>query len=149
MAPEVKNDVFISYARADAEAAEEVARFLRDAGLKVWLDIWSLVPGESWRASLERALENVSSVAIFVGPSGLARSQEQELAIVLGRQPTGKPARIIPVLLPGSDVKDSPLNLREYAGVDLRDMRKEPERFYQLVAMLKGGNAETAQLAMA
>lgn len=82
-----KVDVFISYSRSDKASAERVADALRSAGLRVWLDMWELVPGESWEAALDAALEQASSIAVFVGPSGLAPSQQREVPGVnyLGR----------------------------------------------------------------
>ena len=73
-----KHDVFISYSRPDSGIAERLARYLRDNGLYVWLDTWSLVPGANWKLPLEKALEETSSVVLLVGSSGLGRWQQKE-----------------------------------------------------------------------
>ncbi len=76
-------DVFISYARSDKIASESVARFLKDSGLRVWLDTWNLVPGMPWVQTLEDAIGNSAAVAVLIGASGLGESQDQELKSIL------------------------------------------------------------------
>ena len=40
-------DVFLSHSHSDADAVEMLAKRLEDTeGLKVWLDKWTLIPGE-------------------------------------------------------------------------------------------------------
>ena len=36
------HDVFLSYAEADADVVHDLARRLRDRGLRVWLDAWEI-----------------------------------------------------------------------------------------------------------
>ncbi|MBX2800340.1 MAG: toll/interleukin-1 receptor domain-containing protein [Myxococcales bacterium] len=48
-------DVFLTYARADAERATALADALRKHGLGVFLDREHLQPGEIWTRALERS----------------------------------------------------------------------------------------------
>ena len=48
-------DIFISYSAMDRSQAEIIAGLLSETGLKVWFDLWNLVPGKSWK---ETAIEN-------------------------------------------------------------------------------------------
>ncbi len=122
-----KPDVFISYSRHDSEHAEIVARFLRDTGLSVWLDRWSLVPGVAWQDSLKIAMENTLSVAVCTGPSGLSSAQEQELQPALRTSALRGIPRIIPVLLPGAQPGTFPPFLQNRPFVDLRHLEDEQE----------------------
>ena len=65
-------DVFLSHNSADKPAVEALAARLEDEeGLKAFLDIWHLVPGEPWQEALEAALESSATCAVFLGPGGL------------------------------------------------------------------------------
>lgn len=45
-------DVFLSHNSADKSVVEILAQRLQANGVKVWLDKWSLIPGESWQEAL-------------------------------------------------------------------------------------------------
>ena len=52
-------DAFLSHNSADKPPVKEIGRWLEDeAGLRVWLDEWKLVPGEPWQEGLEEALDD-------------------------------------------------------------------------------------------
>ena len=51
-----KYNMLLSYSRPDAKSVEKVAHYLSDAGLNIWFDQWSIVPGQSWKIALGRAL---------------------------------------------------------------------------------------------
>jgi tetratricopeptide (TPR) repeat protein len=103
MADEKLYDVFLSYNSQDREAVEELARRLQDErGLKLWLDRWSNVPGAQWQEELERALGAARACAVFIGPSGISRWQNEELRCALQERVSRKDFRVIPVLLPGA-----------------------------------------------
>ena len=44
--------VFISYARGDMESARELVRSLDAAGIKSWLDVAEIQPGERWASHI-------------------------------------------------------------------------------------------------
>jgi hypothetical protein len=61
-------DAFLSHSHQDAESVEALARRLEDeAGLRVWLDQWVLVPGESWRQAMARGLDESRCCLVCVG----------------------------------------------------------------------------------
>ena len=103
-----KYDVFISYAREDSDSVQSLARALSDSGIKVWLDKWSLIPGERWEESLKKALDESSSAVVFLGRSGLGRWQEAEMREVLRHRASDAQVRLIPVLLPGAQAESVP-----------------------------------------
>jgi cellulose biosynthesis protein BcsQ len=115
-------DVFLSYDSRDASAALEVAKSLRQRGVRVWIDREQIVPGSRWLAALEEAIESSSAIAVLIGRNmGAWQSLETRslLSSFLGH---GKP--VIPVLLPGApDIEyvELPLFLRSVSFVDLRE----------------------------
>ena len=96
-------DLFVSYHWRDREAVESVARELAARDLKVFLDRWYLIPGQSWVAALERTLSECKAFAIFLGPHGMGRWQQREKELALDRQAKDLAFPVIPVLLAGSD----------------------------------------------
>jgi energy-coupling factor transporter ATP-binding protein EcfA2 len=111
-------DVFLSYNSADHDVVEDVARKLRDAGLKPFLDRWYLAPGMRWRSQLEDTLSSCKAVAIFVGPSEMGSWQQREVDVALDLQNRSPNLHVIPVLLPGCE---PPLGfLGQLTWVDLR-----------------------------
>jgi hypothetical protein len=50
--------VFISYAREDAEAANRLYDDLKKAGLNLWLDTKSLLGGQKWKIAIIDAIRN-------------------------------------------------------------------------------------------
>src|SRR5215210_8374580 len=53
-----QQQVFISYAREDAEAAIRLYNELKNAGLNPWLDIKSLLAGQKWKIAITNAIRN-------------------------------------------------------------------------------------------
>jgi hypothetical protein len=96
-------DVFLSYNRDDQKTVEPLAQRLRHAGIRVWVDMWSLVPGEPWQPKIEEALSSSSAYAVFIGPSGIGPWQHEEMRAAIDRRvrvATDR-FRVIPVILPG------------------------------------------------
>ena len=71
-------DVFLCHNSEDKPAVIEVAEQLRRKGLNPWLDAWELQPGEIWQYALERQIESIGAVAVFVGEKGVGPWQSQE-----------------------------------------------------------------------
>ncbi|MEU6799874.1 toll/interleukin-1 receptor domain-containing protein, partial [Streptomyces neyagawaensis] len=95
-------DVFASYRRQDGQAVQTIATRLRDQGLKVWFDRWSLTPGLPWQPAIETAVAQCRTIAVFIGPPGIGGWQEREMRQALDRQVQDSDLRVIPVLLPGA-----------------------------------------------
>jgi formylglycine-generating enzyme required for sulfatase activity/energy-coupling factor transporter ATP-binding protein EcfA2 len=117
-------DIFLSYNFRDNEAVNAVAQALQQQGLSVFLDRWYLTPGISWQQELERALSDCRAVAVFIGPSGLGRWQQQEKKLALDRQARDPAFPVIPVLLPGADPPLGFLSLNTW--IDLRAGLTDP-----------------------
>src|SRR6476660_7055967 len=128
-------DVFISHSRKDSGIVKEVARALIGSGLDVWLDEWSLIPGQAWQEALEEAISKSGVAAIFIGPNGLPRAQEAEVREVLrGGAVSERRGRIIPILLPDSTPDSIPEQLRSLAWIDLRGGLEDKKGFTKLLS---------------
>jgi len=143
-------DVFLSHNSADKPAVEALAARLEDEeGLKAFLDIWHLVPGEPWEEALEAALESSATCAVFLGPGGLGSWESEEMRAALDERTRSRSFRVIPVLLPGADPKEPntlPLFLRRTTWVDFRSGLDNADAFRRLVAGIRGqspGRTET------
>ncbi|MEW5956229.1 MAG: TIR domain-containing protein [Chloroflexota bacterium] len=95
-------DVFLAYHSQDKSQVEAIAQALKKRGLRPWLTEEQIRPGQSWQDALERAISQVKSAAVFIGPKGLGRWQNLELHSLVSR-PIEVSLPVIPVLLPGVD----------------------------------------------
>ncbi len=79
-------DVFLSYSRADAAAADQLRTRLAEAGLKTFLDRYSLPGGKPWQPELETALGHCRALVVLLGPAGIGGWQHREIQLGLVRQ---------------------------------------------------------------
>jgi hypothetical protein len=113
----VRYDAFISYAEENKREAIQIVEAISKEGVKVFFDS-DIAPGERWREVLTESLSSAAALLLCVGRSTSASHwQMQEIQAMESRTN----ARIIPILLPGSDPDEIPENLREIQWLDLRD----------------------------
>jgi TIR domain-containing protein/uncharacterized protein DUF4062 len=55
--PIIQPKVFLSYAREDSQDAQRLSTDLRKAGIDVWFDKESLLPGQKWKPAINRAIK--------------------------------------------------------------------------------------------
>src|SRR4051812_18495337 len=79
-------DVFLSYSRADAAAAETLRTRLAEAGLHPFFDRYTLPAGQPWQPQLEAELARCRALVVVLGPSGLGAWQHREIQLGLDRQ---------------------------------------------------------------
>jgi hypothetical protein len=126
-------DVFLSYSRADEVAAERLRLLLSEAGLRAFLDRYSLPAGQAWQPQLEAALSNSRALVVLLGPSGIGEWQHREIQLGLDRQASSAKMAgsfpVIPVLLPHLREGDTPLGrfLGLNTWIDLRHGLDEAE----------------------
>jgi len=130
-------DVFLSHNSADKATVEALASRLRDAGLSVWLDSWSLIPGEPWQEALEEGLKSSRTVVIAIGPEGIGPWQNEEMRTAIDTRARDPERRVIPLLLPGAS-SDLPAFLKRLTWVDFRAGLNDDEAFKRLLAGIKG-----------
>ena len=123
-------DVFLCHNSEDKPEVKEIGEQLRQYDLKPWLDIWELPPGRPWAKLLEKQIEQINSVAVFVGENGLGPWQKPEIYAFLSEF-MKRDCSVIPVLLPNVPKKpELPLFLRHFTWVDFR--KSDPAPMYQL-----------------
>lgn len=109
--PEPGARVFLSYARADAAFAAQLARGLRRLGVDVWVDVDSITAGKSWARQVGEALDTCWAMVLVLSPASLAsENSDDEWNFYLDKQ---KP--VFPVLLEAVDV---PYRLNKLQYVD-------------------------------
>src|SRR5208282_5428509 len=131
-------DVFLCHAHVDAKIVEVLGGKLDEAGLRVWLDKWVLVPGEHWQQGMARGLDQAETCAVCVGkdtPKGWFR---EEIERALNRRTKDESFRVIPVILPNGDSKliDDFLELGTW--VDFKNGIDDTEALYVLVCGVTG-----------
>ena len=77
--------VFLSYAHADAEQAQRLYDDLTRAGVDVWLDRESLLPGQQWKPAIESAIRTTRYFLALLSTVSVSRRGyvNRELAIAL------------------------------------------------------------------
>jgi len=137
-----KYDVFLSHNSQDKPAVKWLAARLEDeAKIKVFLDIWNLIPGDPWQEDLEKALDASRTVAVFLGPAGISGWHNEELRAALKTRVLDPERRVIPILLPGTTMPEKdeiPAFLQRLTWVDFRNKLDDYEGFRRLVAGIRG-----------
>jgi hypothetical protein len=132
-------DIFLSYSHSDAEVVEVLAKKLEDnAGFKVWLDKWILVPGGHWQQEMAKGLNLAQTCAVCIGENTPDGWFQEEIERALNRQTIDKSFRVIPVILPTGDeeVIDNFLELRTW--IDFKNGIHDPIAFKYLVSGILG-----------
>ena len=137
-------DVFLSYSRSDAIAAETLRARLKEQGLKAFVDRYGLPAGQPWQPWIEEHLTSCRALVVLVGPLGFGEWQHREIQLGLDRQAssakTGQAFPVVPVLLPGLANDSVPIGsfLSLNTWVDLRPGLDEPESLQRLIAGAQG-----------
>jgi hypothetical protein len=116
-----KPQVFLSYAREDQIIIAKLYRKLTEAGLRPWMDVEDIAPGEDWRAAIDKAIETSSVFLACLSPRSAAKAgmlrEEMELARNM-RAKNHAPLRMIPVRI---EPCDAPEALKDLQWIDLND----------------------------
>lgn len=111
--------IFISYARRDRAAVNEIARVLDDAHFATWIDQSELDAGAAVVEATRRAVEQCDAYVVLVGPD-FSRWQESEVEVILRhslRSEQRKP--IVPVVLPGGEKALAGSRLGDFAAASV------------------------------
>jgi hypothetical protein len=119
-------DVFLCHNSVDKPEVIEIAKRLRDKGIKPWLDIWEIRPGLAWQDILENQINDISAAVVFIGSNGLGPWQEMELRAYL-RKFVKNRYPVIPVLLASAPkAPELPAFLEGNTWVDFRRFNPDP-----------------------
>jgi formylglycine-generating enzyme required for sulfatase activity len=109
--------VFISYSRRDDIAMRRIVTFLRQQGIKVWVDNEKLIPGTPvWEIEIEKAIKNAPAIVVLLSPDS-KNSEWVRREIGLADQHR---KRVFPVLVSGDEETSITLRLINRQFVDIR-----------------------------
>jgi len=66
--------VFLSHTSSDKDVVEPIGSFLTKRGLTVWLDAWSMTPGDSLIAKIGEGIESSDRLVVFLSPQSVESS---------------------------------------------------------------------------
>ena len=113
--------VFMSYSRRDDAVMRRIVIFLRNQGIKVWVDNEKLIPGTPiWEEEIEKAIKNAPAIVVVLSPDS-KNSEWVRREISLADQYR---KRVFPVLVRGDE--EASLSLR-LIGRQFVDIRKDEE----------------------
>lgn len=140
MADDFLYDVFLSHNAKDKPRVRRLAERLRDAGLRVWFDDWSVKAGEIISLKVDEGLEQSRVLLLCMSPNALASGWVAlERSTAVHRDPSNAQRRFIPLLLADCDLPDT---LRRYKYVDLRE--ESGSAFEELLAACRIERIDTA-----
>ncbi|MBI5962672.1 MAG: TIR domain-containing protein [Chloroflexi bacterium] len=109
-------NVFISYSHFDKKYAELIAKELKKAKHKVWIDTWKLRAGDNWIEKINEGLKETDALIVIVSENSLrSESVNQEISAIAFGDISNKQRRIIPVLV---DKAQIPSFLAKYIWID-------------------------------
>ena len=112
-------DVFLSHNSKDKKRVRGIAERLKANGLRVFLDEWSIQPGDDIYLNIERAIEGSRTLVLCLSPAALESDWVSlERSTALFRDPSNRSRRFIPVLLADCEL---PATIRRYKYIDLRN----------------------------
>ena len=128
--------VFLSYARADADPARQLAELVARAGHEVWWDR-EIHGGSRFTTEIDKALRDAEAVVVLWSDASLESAWVQDEAAE-GRDS----GRLVPVLI---EQVRPPLGFRQYQAIDLTDLKNssQPKHLDELLrAISKMGAPE-------
>ncbi|MBT9310637.1 TIR domain-containing protein [Leptothoe kymatousa] len=135
-------NVFISYSHRDEDLKEELEVHLstlkRQKKIKPWQDR-SIEAGTEWDDEIKTALENAQIILMLVTPRFMASDyiNDIELAHAMKRHNAGT-ARVIPIILKPSDVKDTPLSNLQALPKDAKPVTRWDDQDEAFLDVVKG-----------
>ncbi len=126
-------DVFLSHSSSDKTRVLAIAEKLRDEGLKVWIDEWSVQVGDDITLAIEQGLQ-ASRKFIFCMSKAAFESHwvARERSAAMFRDPANKERRFIPVLLEDCTIPDF---IRPLKYIDMR--QADPQTIERIVAICR------------
>jgi small GTP-binding protein len=101
-------DVFLSHSSNDGPVVRNLAERLRADGLRVWLDEWEILPGDSIPAKIEEGLDGSRVLVLCMSAHAFGSEWAQlEGGTFRFRDPLNKERRFIPLKLDEAPIKGS------------------------------------------
>lgn len=111
--------VFISYVREDKQRVIALGNVLRAHGLRTWIDVENIVPGERWEVAINSALEHADFVLICLSCHSVTKrsfaQREIKRTVRAEEQMLADDIFLIPVRLEPCEL---PLILNDFQWID-------------------------------
>jgi TIR domain/WD domain, G-beta repeat len=103
-----KFDVFLSYSAKDAIVVHALAQRLRDDGVRVWLDVFEILPGDSIPIKIEEGLEHSRALVLCMSANAFGSDWSQlEASTFKFRDPINRDRRFLPLRLDQAPIPGS------------------------------------------
>lgn len=126
--------VFLLYARSDQEAVHHLYTHLVKDGVKVWLDVENILPGQDWAHAIHQAILGSDIIVVCLSEQfnqqGGYRHQELRLALAKAKSLPEETIFLVPARLENCNLPES---LSRWQRVDLF----EPDGYKNLIYMLR------------
>lgn len=126
-------DVFLAHNSLDKLEIRIIYKYLKQLGLNPWLDEKQIRPGQLYQDVIQKAIQQIQCVAVFIGTTGLGRWQALELQGFIS-QCVEKHIPVIPVLLPGVEyIPETLIFLKQFHQVCFEcEIEEDFEAFWSL-----------------
>jgi len=136
MSMKTKSQIFLSYASEDREKVNILYQKLNEAGFKPWMDINDLLPGQEWRMSIQKAIQESDFILACLSRNSVDRTGfihvELNYALDIWQEKLDNDIFLIPARLENCAV---PRILADFQYVDLF----EKDGWAKLIAALRIG----------
>lgn len=130
MSETFSHDVFLSHSAKDKAAVRDLARRLKDDGLRVWFDEWEIKPGDMIGLKIRDGLEHSRTLVLVMSANGMGSEWVTfEYQTVLFNDPTNQQRRFIPLRLDNSELSPT---LKQFAHIDWR--KPSPDQYAALLS---------------
>src|ERR1017187_5800713 len=118
-------DVFLSHSAKDKPVIHGIAERLRADGLRVWLDDWQILPGDSIPAKIEEGLEGSRVLVLCMSAHAFGSEWAQlEASTFRFRDPLNRERRFIPLRLDDPAIKGA---LAQFLYIDWGEKDRESQ----------------------
>jgi hypothetical protein len=108
-----KYKVFISYSHVDSFIVEPLVSFLKVANKHIFFDKQTILPGDEWAVSIEKAITHSGAVLLFwCYHSSISQAVKEEYTYAINNS-----IKLIPLLLDDTPV---PLIINKFQWIDLK-----------------------------
>ncbi len=122
-------DVFLSHSSKDKRIVKKLAKRLKRAGLRVWLDEWVIQPGDMIGLKIEQGLEGSRTLVLVMSKHAFESDWVTlERHTLLFRDPTNRRRRFIPLLIDQCTIPDT---IAQFKYIDWRN--KEEKAYNELI----------------
>jgi tetratricopeptide (TPR) repeat protein len=118
------HDIFVSHSSCDKPVVRKIAERLRENGLRVWFDEWSIPIGADISAAVEDGLQQSRTLLLCISKKSLNSDWvNAERSTAMFRDPMNRDRRFIPALIDDC-ADDIPDALKRFRYADLRNHSK-------------------------